>query len=164
MMEHAAPAIFVALEQSAFAAAIRQSRWLYPFANVGHILSLVAFAAAVAVMDLRLLGAFAATAPGRVLAPSRRAAVVGFSGLAATGFMLFSAEAGHLVLNPVLRLKAALVVAGLLNALIYEVVLRRAVEALPAGAPMPRSAAVGAALSLAIWTCVAACGRSIAYF
>jgi hypothetical protein len=163
-MEHDAPAIFVALEHSAFAAAIRQSRWLYPFANVGHILSLIAFAGAVAVMDLRLMGAFAASTPGRVLAPARRAAGAAFCGLAATGFMLFAAEAGHLVLNPVLRLKAALVAAGLLNALVYEVVLRRAVEALPAGAPMPRSAAVGAALSLAIWIAVAACGRSIAYF
>jgi hypothetical protein len=99
-----------------------------------------------------------------VLAPARRAAGAAFGGLAATGFMLFAAEAGHLVLNPVLRLKAALVAAGLLNALVYEVVLRRAVEALPAGAPMPRSAAVGAALSLAIWIAVATCGRSIAYF
>jgi hypothetical protein len=163
-MEHDAPAILVALEHSVFAAAIRQSRWLYPFANVGHILALVAFAGAVAVMDLRLLGAFAATAPGRVLVPARRAAVAAFCGLAATGFMLFSAEAGHLVLNPVLRLKAALVAAGLLNVLIYEIVVRRAVEALPAGAPMPRVAAVGAVLSLAIWIAVAACGRSIAYF
>jgi hypothetical protein len=163
-MEHDAPAIFVALEQSGFAAAIRQSRWLYPLANVGHILALVAFAGAIAVLDLRLLGAFAATAPGRVLARARRAAIAAFCGLAATGSMLFAAEAGHLVLNPVLRLKAALVAAGLVNGLVYEVAARRAVEALPAGAPMPRSAGVAAALSLVIWIAVAACGRSIAYF
>jgi hypothetical protein len=164
MMEHAAPAIFVALEQSGFAAAIRQSRWLYPLANVGHILSLIAFAGAVAVMDLRLLGAFAATAPGRVLSAARRAAIFAFCGLAVTGFMLFSAEASHLVLNPVLRLKFLLVAAGLLNVLVYETKVRRAVEALPAGASMPRTAAVTGALSLAFWIAVAACGRSIAYF
>jgi hypothetical protein len=164
LMDHEAPAIFVALEQSGFAAAVRQSRWLYPFANVGHILSLVAFASAVAVMDLRLLGAFAATAPGRVLARARIAAVAAFCGLAVTGFMLFSAEASHLVLNPVLRLKFLLVAAALLNGLIYEIVARRAVEKLPPGAPLPRAAAVSAALSLTIWIAVAACGRSIAYF
>jgi hypothetical protein len=161
---HHAPAIFVALEQSGFAATIRQSRWLYPVANVGHILSLVAFASAVAVMDLRLLGAFAATAPGRVLSRARRAAIAAFCGLAVTGFMLFSAEASHLVLNPVLRLKVALVAAGLLNVLIYEFVARRAVEALPPGTPLPRSAGAAAAFSLFIWIAVAACGRSIAYF
>jgi hypothetical protein len=164
MMEHDAPAIFVALEQSGFAAAVRQSRWLYPFANVGHILSLVAFASAVAVMDLRLLGAFAATAPGRVLARARIAAIAAFCGLAVTGSMLFSAEASHLVGNPVLRLKFLLVATGLVNVLIYEIVARRAVETLPPGAPLPRSAGAAGALSLVIWIAVAACGRSIAYF
>jgi Family of unknown function (DUF6644) len=163
-MDHQAPAIFVALEESGFAAAIRQSRWLYPFANVGHIISLTAFASAVAVMDLRLLGAFAATAPGRVLSRARNGAIAAFCGLAATGSMLFSAEASHLVLNPVLRLKFLLVAAGLLNVLVYEVVARRAVEALPPGAPLPHRAAVAGALSLVIWIAVAACGRSIAYF
>ena len=53
LMEHDAPAIFVALEASGFAAAIRQSIWIYPFANVGHIVALVCFAGAIAVMDLR---------------------------------------------------------------------------------------------------------------
>src|ERR1700741_5159909 len=161
---HDAPAIFVALEQSGFAAAIRQSRWLYPFANVGHILSLIAFASAVAIMDLRLLGAFAATAPGRVLSLARRAAIAAFCGMAVPGFMLFSAEASHLVGNPVLRLKFLLVAAGLLNVLIYEIVARRAVETSRPAAPLPRAGRVAGALSLVIWISVAACGRSIAYF
>jgi len=163
-MEHQAPAIFVALEQSGFAAAIRQWRWLYPLANVGHILSLIAFASAVAVIDLRLLGAFAATAPGRVLARARMAAIAAFCGLAVTGFMLFSAEASHLVTNPVLRVKFLLVGAGLLNMLVYEIGARRAVASMPPGAPLPRAARVSAGLSLVIWIAVAACGRSIAYF
>jgi len=163
-MDHEAPAIFVALEQSGFAAAIRQWRWLYPLPNVGHILFLIAFASAVAIMDLRLLGAFAATAPGRVLSRARRAAIAAFCGMAVTGFMLFSAEASHLVGNPVLRLKFLLVAAGLLNVLVYEFVARRAVETMPPGAKMPRAAGTAAALSLVIWIAVAACGRSIAYF
>jgi hypothetical protein len=99
-----------------------------------------------------------------VLARGRIAAVAAFCGLAATGFMLFSAEASHLVLNPVLRLKFLLVAAALLNGLIYEIFARRAVEKLPPGAPLPRAAGVSAALSLMIWLAVAACGRSIAYF
>ena len=52
-MTDQAPAIFVALEASSFAAAIRQSLWLYPAANVGHIIALVFFAGSVAVMDVR---------------------------------------------------------------------------------------------------------------
>jgi len=71
-MTDAAPAIFVALEQSGFAAAIRQSPWLYPAANVGHIVFLVLFAGAIAVMDVRLLGGLSATAPAPLLAWARQ--------------------------------------------------------------------------------------------
>jgi hypothetical protein len=163
-MTDAAPAIFVALEQSGFAAAIRQSPWLYPAANIGHIVSLVIFAGAVAVMDIRLLGGLAATGPGRVLARARSFAIAALAGMAVTGFMLFSAEASHLVLNPVFQLKAALVGAGLVNVAIYEFLAKRVVDGLGPGALMPPRAKLAGALSLGIWIAVAACGRSIAYF
>jgi hypothetical protein len=163
-MTDAAPAIFVALEQSGFAAAVRQSLWLYPAANIGHIVSLVVFAGALAVMDIRLLGGLAATAPGRVLARARGVAIAALAGMAVTGFMLFSAEASHLVLNPVFQLKAILVGAGLVNVAIYEFWARRVVNGLVPGAPMPPRAKLAGALSLGIWLAAAACGRSIAYF
>ena len=163
-MTDAAPAIFIALEQSGFAAAIRQSPWLYPAANVGHIISLVFFAGAVAVMDVRLLGGFAATTPGRLLARARSFAIAALAGMAVTGFVLFSAEASHLALNPVFQMKVALVGAGLVNVALYEFVTRREVEGLPPGATMPARARMVGAVSLVIWVAVAACGRSIAYF
>lgn len=163
-MNDQAPAIFVALEASDFAAALRQSLFLYPLANVGHVVALVCFAGAVAVMDLRLVGAFAATAPAKVITRARRIVIAAFCGLAVTGFMLFSAEASHVVLNPVFMLKMALVATGLVNIAIYELGARHAVEALPAGAAMPRRARIAGFVSLGLWLVVAACGRSIAYF
>ena len=69
-------------------------------ANVGHIVSLVVFAGAVAVLDLRMAGAFAATSPGHVLgrrAPRRRSRRS--LGLVLTGAMLFTAEASHVIMN-----------------------------------------------------------------
>lgn len=163
-MTHEAPAIFVALEQSGFATAIRQSPWLYPAANVGHIVSLVFFVGAVAVMDVRLLGGLAMTAPGPLLSRARGFAVAALVGMAVTGFVLFSAEASHLAVNPVFQLKAALVGAGLVNVALYEFMARREVEKLPPGAIMPARARIAGLLSLIIWVAVAACGRSIAYF
>ena len=50
MLHEAAP-FLVALEQSGLGAAIRQSAWAYPAANVGHILALTLFAGSVAAMD-----------------------------------------------------------------------------------------------------------------
>jgi hypothetical protein len=163
-MEHAAPAVFQALEASGFGAAIRQSVWLYPLANVGHVLAVVSFFAAVAVMDVRLLGAFSGTAPGVVIRNARRAAVTAFGLLAATGAMLFTAEASHLALNPVFQIKAVLVALGLANVLGFELVFGRRVAGLPPGAVIPASARTSAAVSLALWLAVVACGRSIAYF
>jgi hypothetical protein len=159
-----APAVFVALEQSGFSAGIRQSPWLYPTANVGHIISLVALAGAVAIIDVRLLGGFAATAPAVVLARTRLFAVAALAGMAVSGFMLFAAEASHLVLNPVFRLKLILIGAGLANVAIYEFWVRRRVETLAPGADMPTVAKMAGLLSLATWVAVAACGRAIAYF
>src|ERR1700737_4887338 len=99
MME-GAPALFVTREQSGFSARIRQSPWLYPAANVGHIVSLVFLAGALAIMDVRLLGGFAATAPAPTLARARLLALAALAGMAVTGFVLFAAEASHLALNP----------------------------------------------------------------
>ena len=82
-------------------------------ANVGHILALVVFAGAVAVMDLRMAGAFAATSPGRVLRGARRVAVAALFGLAITGATLFIAEASHVILNPVFQIKLGLIALGI---------------------------------------------------
>jgi hypothetical protein len=163
-MTDQAPAIFIALEESGFAAAIRQSLWLYPTANVGHIVALVCFAGAVAVIDVRLLGGLAATAPGRLIARARWFAIAALIGMAVTGFMLFSAEASHVALNPVFQLKVALIGAGLVNVALYEFGAKSAVADLPPGAAMPARARIVGAVSLLIWVAVAACGRSIAYF
>jgi hypothetical protein len=163
-MHEEAPAIFVALEQSGFAGAIRQSVWIYPLANVGHIISLVAFAGSVAVMDVRLLGGLAATAPGRLIGRARTFAIVALVGMLATGFILFSAEASHVSMNPVFQIKIALIAAGLANVAIYEFWAKRSVEGLAPGAAMPSRARLAGMLSLGIWVAVAACGRSIAYF
>jgi hypothetical protein len=163
-MHDQAPAIFIALEQSSFAAAIRQSTWLYPVANVGHIVSLVFFAGAVALMDVRLLGGLAGTAPGPLLARARVFAIAALAGMVVTGFMLFSAEASHLALNPVFQLKAALVGAALVNVALYEFGAKSTVEGLLPGAIIPARARIVGAVSLVMWVAVAACGRSIAYF
>ncbi len=163
-MNEAAPAIFVALEDSALGHAIRQSTWAYLAANVGHIVSLVVFAGAVAVMDLRLAGAFAATSPGFVLRAARRVAIIAFLGLAGTGALLFTAEASHVILNPVFQLKLGLIALGLANIALFEFFAAPKIKDLPPLTPLPGSARAAGMLSIVTWIAVAICGRSIAYF
>ena len=163
-MTDAAPAIFVALQDSALGAAIRQSTWVYMAANVGHILSLMAFAAAIAVMNLRMMGVFAATSPGYILRMARWAAAAAFTGLVLTGSLLFIAEAGHIAVNGVFQVKLALIALGLADVVAFEVWVTPKVQRLPPLAPLPQEARPLAIASLVIWLCVAVCGRLIAYF
>ncbi len=111
-MLHEAPQFLIALEQSALGAAIRQSVWAYPAANVGHIVALTLFAGSVATMDARLLGAFAAAPPASIVRPARRMAAIGLLLMAATGSVLFIAEASHVAMNRVFQIKAMLIALG----------------------------------------------------
>lgn len=162
-MTDAAPAIFVALEASALGAAIRQSTWIYMAANIGHIVALVVFAGAIAVMDVRMVGALAATSPGYVLKVARRFALVAFAGLVFTGAILFTAEASHVIVNPVFQLKLALIALALLNVTWFECFTAPKVRTLPPLAPLPRAARAAGFVSIGLWIAVAAAGRTIAY-
>jgi hypothetical protein len=163
-MTDAAPAIFVAIEGSAFAAAVRQSPYAYMAANVVHILSLMVFFGAVAVMDLRLAGFFQATWPGSLLRRARLIAIMGFIGLVASGAVLFVAEASHIVLNGVFQIKLALIGLGLVNVIWFETAIADQVKDLQPHTPLPVSARFVGVTSIAVWLAVAACGRLIAYF
>ena len=71
-MEHpfatGAPEWAIALEASSFAFAIRNSTWIYPLANLAHILGLAFLVGPIIVLDLRLAGL---TAAGRIVELSR---------------------------------------------------------------------------------------------
>lgn len=159
-----APQLLIALEQSGLGAAIRQSAWAYPAANVAHILALTLFAGGVVAMDARLLGAFAAAPAASVVRPARRLAMLGLAGMLASGAVLFTAEASHVAMNRVFQVKALLIALGLLNAFLTARALDAALETARPFEPLPARVRLAAAASLLIWLSVAACGRLIAYF
>lgn len=163
-MNNAAPALLQALEASGAGTAIRQSVWLYPVANVGHVLAVLVFAGAVAAMDVRLLGGFRGSDVREVLRRARRVSLGAFAAIAVIGSMLFLAEASHLALNPIFQTKLLLIALALLNVLVFELVFGQRLAGLAPGMPMPAAVRASAFLSLATWLAVAACGRSIAYF
>lgn len=156
-------ALLLALEQSALSAALKESFWAYPAANTGHILALSVFAAAVAIMDLRLIGFLGATRPADVVFPARRIVIGAVLVQGATGFLLFAPEASKLAVNPVFLAKLGFIATGLANALTLGRLSRGALGAIPAGAPLPFRLRAAAVASLAIWLSVAALGRLIAY-
>ena len=162
-MTGAAPQIFVALEGSGLGLAIRNSVWAYPIANILHVVALTIFAGAITVMDLRLAGVFAATRPADVVVPARRVVLAALAVLMLTGLVLFTAEASHVVLNPVFLIKAALIACGVFNAIIFGQIPAADLAALKPGEALPNRVRRAAYASLAIWLSVALCGRMVAY-
>lgn len=147
------------LEASSLAATLRRSIWLYPAANVVHVLSLMGFFATVAAMDMRLLRS-RRTADARVAtARLRPVAAVFLVVMAASGLALFLPEATHIGHNRFFLFKLLAILAALANVALFEVALRspRRGEAPPA---LLRTSAIA---SLVLWLLVAALGRLIAY-
>lgn len=142
---------------------MRSSPFLYPAVNVAHILALMLFFAAVALMDARVLGAFPQLPAGGILRACRPYAVVGFLAQATSGFLLFVADATAVAANPAFRLKMLAVLFGLANVAFLECVHRDWLHS-PSPASPPWGARLCAGLSLASWIATATLGRLIAYF
>jgi len=155
--------LFTSLEQSSFGYTIRSSTLLYPFANVAHILGAILLVGPIVMLDLRLLG-LSRRIPLRLMAQHLLPwAIFGLLIMLVSGFLLFTAEATAYAVNPVFQLKAALIVAGVLNAVAFELMARRNWRdwenyAVPL---FPRLLAL---VSLVNWLLVAVAGRLIAYF
>jgi hypothetical protein len=149
-------ALWLALQESSFGAYARNSVWLYPAANIAHVVAVVAFFGVVATMDLRLLRVFGGTPARLVIDRLRPIAIALLIVIAAAGFVLFAAEAVALARNPVFQIKVAAILLALANIGTNEWTLRHHEE-------QSLMVQVTAGVSLAAWLFVAAMGRSIAY-
>jgi hypothetical protein len=137
---------------------MRSSHFLYPLANVIHILAALTFFASVAAMDVKLLRASSIGEARVFMAQIRPWAAIALVVQIASGLLLFAPEATHMWMNPVFRVKLILIAIALVNVIVVEMLIR-------GGDDNARSAAKGSALvSLGLWLSVAAGGRLIAYF
>lgn len=155
--------LLLALEHSGLGEAMRGSSFLYPLANVLHILGLACFAGAIAIVDARLLGAFAQLPLRAFVGRWRRVAMAAFAVQVGSGFLLLAAEASAIAENPVFRLKMLLIVIGLVNVAAFDLVTKPGLAGGEGGRP-PTATRVSGAVSLLVWISVAAAGRLIAYF
>lgn len=148
--------LLLALQESGLAQAMRSSVFLYPAANVLHVLGALTFFAAVAAMDFRVLSHSATAGTRAFIDRVRPVAIAGLVVQLATGVMLLSPEATHIGHNPAFRLKVLAILLGLANVLVLEIAIRKG-----GVTGLVRASAVA---SLALWLSTAAAGRLIAYF
>ena len=142
-----------ALEATPLAQFLKQSRWVYPLVNAGHILGLALLIGAVVPMDLRLLGAVRGPGEAATVALLRPVSAAGLALAVACGLLLFITQASDYVGNWWFRAKIAVVAVAALNAAVHLRLDRH-------GQGRRRAAAL---LSLGLWPTALILGRMIAY-
>jgi hypothetical protein len=147
--------LWLTLQESGFGLFVRNSVFFYPAANILHVVGVMAFFGLVATMDLALLGVGGGPAK-QVIARLRPFAVALLLLIAATGSVLFVAEAVVIAANTAFQFKIALLGLALANVILNEWALRSRGD----GASLARRTGL---VSLFAWIGVAALGRLIAY-
>lgn len=136
-----------ALEATALAEHLKESRWTYPLVNAGHIFGLALLLGAVLPMDVALLRGHRDVARLRTWAATGLALAVLF------GAVLFATQATDYLGNTAFRIKMALLAFALVNLALHARMSRL-------GLVRMRAAAV---ISLLLWPAILVAGRLIAY-
>lgn len=163
-MEHEAASAFawaLALERSGFAAAIRASTWIYPAANVLHVLGIALLFGSVAVFDLRVLGVTWGGKPEEVARLALPLSRTGVAVALPTGFLLFSAEASAYMANPVFLAKLVAIVIAFVNLALFHAGSFQRIAGW--AGTIPPAARLAAGVSLLAWLTALVCGRFAAY-
>jgi hypothetical protein len=130
----------------------------YPVANTVHVLALALLLGGIGLVDLRTIGLFRSLP----LQPLSKAlvpiAATGILILAASGSILFAADAKSLAMSGTFKLKLILIVLALANVALFRLLFGATVSD-----PPPAAARILALLSLLLWLGVAIAGRMIAY-
>jgi hypothetical protein len=146
-----------ALEQSGLGAAARGSAWLYPLANLAHVLGAALLVGAIATFDVQLLRG--APHPRTTYRAAMPVATLGLALQIISGVVLLSADATAVVRNGAFQFKMAMFVLGLVNVAAFY---WRLGGMLKADTPLDRGIGF-AAVSLASWVLVLLAGRATAY-
>jgi hypothetical protein len=157
-----------ALEASGLGRAMRQWLWLYPSVEIVHIVGIALLFGSIAMLDLRLLG-FSRQISVRTLAKHVLPwTAASFLLIVPSGLLMFVAHASDFIASPVFVLKMCLIMAAAFNAALFHAITFRTADVWDSEEmrrlPPPPSARLAGAVSLAIWICVIACGRLLAYF
>ncbi|WP_372988118.1 hypothetical protein [Marinobacter sp.] len=155
----------VAVEDLAFVSALRNSTFMYPLVNAGHILGVSMLVGGIVPLDLRLLGLWRKYPVMVFVDVLRITSAIGLGLAVVCGALLFATAAVDYARSPLFQVKIVLVLMGVSNALILGRVLKRQdIPSLPMKARMPPSLRAGAVLSLVVWSSVLILGRLLGYF
>ena len=155
------------LEASALAEFLRGlGIWTYGLINLAHVLGISLLFGSIALLDLRLLGAWRNIPVATIARPTVPLAATGFVLAITSGIMMLSFNTTDYHGNPFLYLKLPMVVLGMINVVVFQRfgAWQRARDGQPAAVGDQGILRLAGGLSLAIWLTVVICGRMIGYW
>jgi hypothetical protein len=151
---------FLWMNRLPLSAYIRESAYVSPVNNLVHLLSMVTFIGALAIVDLRLLNTGMRQQSVRQVARGAQPWLIGgFLGLLVTGFVALTGTAMAQYTNRVFWLKMYI----LLAAMIFTVTIRRQVTMADEARVGPFWGRLVGLVSIALWTSVAVAARLIMF-
>ena len=145
------------LTTTPWAKAMNGPEWAFPLVESLHFIGLALSVGTIAIVDLRLLGIAMRRQSSRELAADLDIWTrIGLVVMLITGPLMFSADAVNYHYNPAFRFKMVC----LLLALVFHFTIHRQATRSPTPSLL---AHLAGAVSLALWTCVVAGGRMIAF-
>jgi hypothetical protein len=152
------------LEATSLARSLRDSVWMYPLVNTGHILGVALLVGSIIPLDLRLLSVWQSWPLLPLWHVLTRTAAAGLALAILFGFLLFIARATEYAASPFFLAKMVIVFAAALNALVLRIAFPRStLKAPPVGAFSWR-VRVAAGFSLIAWLTALTLGRLVGYF
>ena len=145
-----------ALEAFGPSAFFRTSFYLYPIANLVHVLAIGALVTSAVLMDVRVLGLGRGIPVETVVHYLRPLALWALAVAVLTGLSLFSVQPVEYFANPAFRIKMLLLVLAIANAAVFTSFRTHRRRELPA-------AKVMALASICLWIAVALSGRFIGF-
>jgi hypothetical protein len=153
------------LEARPSSVALRESIWVYPIVETGHVLGLCLFLGLAVLLDLRLLGiCFRRITVTEVTERLLPWMTVGFVFMVITGLLLLYSDPVRFFGNIFFQVKVVMLALAGLNALLFHnsAAYRRR-EAWEREPRTPVRAKAAAVISLLLWSGIVIAGRMIAY-
>jgi hypothetical protein len=153
-----------ALEATTLAGALRDSTWVYPLVNAGHILGVALLVGSIIPLDLRLMGLWRSVPLVPLWQVLTRSAAAGFALAVLFGALLFATRATEYATSPFFIAKIAVVLAAVANALALQRAIPDAASAGAASGSYSWRVRAAAGLSLIAWLAALILGRLLGYF
>jgi hypothetical protein len=152
------------LQDTSFGTYVRESTWTFPIVEGTHLLGIAISVGTLLIMDLRLTGLLFQREPvSRVSRAVMPVSMAGFALMFATGIVLLWCQAVKAWGSIYFKLKLILLLLAAINALVFELTLRKNSASWDNDPVPPFRARLAGFAGMILWAGVICAGRTMAY-